>query len=178
MSSNDKDSTSTVQSYIDSGVATAQSLLGSITGSAPDQAQANQKKKEAQAEHDLSHAGGNIGGLSVSASGVAANDPNRSAGSWNQTIGSGKEMLGNLVGAEGLKQEGIKQNQDGKAQEAQGQLSDLGQGVTDRAKGALGGAVAGLTGDATEQEKRRLQHDQGKTLQRGVESEVQKQAPQ
>jgi hypothetical protein len=45
---------------------------------------------------------------------------------------TGKEMLGNLVGAEGLKQEGIKQNQEGKAQEAQGQLSDLGGGISDR----------------------------------------------
>jgi uncharacterized protein YjbJ (UPF0337 family) len=41
-------------------------------------------------------------------------------------------MLGNLVGADGLKQEGIQQNREGKAQEAQGQLSDLGGGVADR----------------------------------------------
>lgn len=41
-------------------------------------------------------------------------------------------MLGNLVGAEGLKREGIQQNNEGKAQEAQGQLSDLGSGVADR----------------------------------------------
>ena len=43
-----------------------------------------------------------------------ADDPNRSEGSWNQTVGSGKEMLGNAIGAEGLKKEGIKQNQEGK----------------------------------------------------------------
>ena len=29
-------------------------------------------------------------------------------------MGSGKEMLGNAIGAEGLKKEGIKQNQEGK----------------------------------------------------------------
>jgi len=86
-------------------------------------------------------------------------------------------MLGNLVGAEGLKQEGIQQNREGKAQEAQGQLSDLGGGIADRAKGALGGAVAGLTGDKAEQERRQLQHDTGKTLQRGVEADIQKQDP-
>jgi hypothetical protein len=45
------------------------------------------------------------------------------------------------------------------------------------AKGAIGGAVAGLTGDKAEQERRQLQHDQGKTLQRGVEAEIQKQNP-
>jgi uncharacterized protein YjbJ (UPF0337 family) len=41
-------------------------------------------------------------------------------------------MLGNLIGADGMKQEGIRQNQEGKAQEAKGQLSDLGGGVADR----------------------------------------------
>lgn len=29
-------------------------------------------------------------------------------------MGSGREMLGNAIGAEGLKKEGIKQNQEGK----------------------------------------------------------------
>ena len=37
-----------------------------------------------------------------------------------------------MLGLEGLKQEGIKQNQAGKEMEAQGQLSDLGSGVADR----------------------------------------------
>lgn len=60
---------------------------------------------------------------------VTADHQKRSEGSWNQTVGSGKEMLGNMVGAEGLKQEGIRQNQEGKGQEAEGQLSDLGHGT-------------------------------------------------
>jgi hypothetical protein len=74
-----------------------------------------------------------------------------------------------------LKQEGAKQNAAGKEQEARGQLSDLGSGVADRVSGAVGGAVAGLTGDRAEQERRNLQHDTGKTLQRGAEAEIQKQ---
>jgi len=41
-------------------------------------------------------------------------------------------MIGGALGLEGLKQEGIKQNQAGKELEAQGQLSDLGSGMTDR----------------------------------------------
>ena len=108
---------------------------------------------------------------------MAANDPNRQAGSWNQTVGAGKEAVGNALGMQGMKEEGIQQNQEGKAQEAQGQLSDLGKGVADRVSGTVGGMVAGAAGDRTEQEKRQAQHDQGKTLQRGVESEVQKQNP-
>ena len=84
-------------------------------------------------------------------------------------------MLGNLGGAEGLKEEGVQQNREGKGQEAQGQLSDLGSGMGDRAKGALGGAVAGLTGNKEDQEKYRLQHDDGKTQQRSAEADIEKQ---
>jgi hypothetical protein len=75
-----------------------------------------------------------------------------------------------------LKQEGIQQNKEGKGQEAAGQLSDLGSGITDRAKGTVGAAVAGLAGDKVEQEKYQQQHDVGKSLQRGVEHDVTKQA--
>jgi len=167
---------STLQSYVDKATGAAQSALGSLVGNPTDQAEGDQRKAKADLEHDASHAGANLGPVSVSASGVAVNDPNRQQGSWNQTVGAGKEFIGNLVGAEGLKQEGIQQNREGKAQEAQGQLSDLGSGIADRMKGAAGGAVAGLTGDKTEQEKRQLQHDQGKKLQRGVEAEIDKQA--
>jgi hypothetical protein len=75
-----------------------------------------------------------------------------------------------------LRQEGIKQNREGKAQEAQGQLGDLGKGISDRVTGTVGSAVAGLTGNTEEQAKRQGQHDAGKTLQRGVELDLQKQA--
>lgn len=37
-------------------------------------------------------------------------------------------------------------NEEGKAQEAAGQLNDLGKGIQDRVSGTVGGAVAGLTG--------------------------------
>ena len=86
-------------------------------------------------------------------------------------------MVGNALGMEGMKKEGQQQNAEGKAQEAQGQLSDLGKGVSDRAQGALGGAVAGITGDRAAQEKAKEQHDLGKTLQRGAEADIQKQNP-
>ena len=84
-------------------------------------------------------------------------------------------MLGNLLGAEGLKKEGIQQNREGKGQEAQGQLSDYGSGIADRAKGAAGGIVAGITGDREKQEREQMRHDDGKTLQRSAEADIQKQ---
>ena len=155
-----------------------QSVIGSITGNPGDQKAADQKKAEAAARDDLSKAGGNIGGVSVSASGVAANDPNRQAGSWNQNVGSAKEAVGGFIGNENLKQAGQQQNAEGKSQEAQGQLSDLGKGVTDRVAGAVGGAVAGVTGDREAAKAAERQHDTGKTLQRGAEADIQKQGPQ
>lgn len=112
----------------------------------------------------------------MSASGVNTKSSDRTDGSWNQTVGAAKETVGGLVGAEGLKQEGIKQNQEGKGQEAAGQVSDLGKGISDRVTGTVGGAVAGLTGNQEAKAAYQDQHDLGKTSQRGVEAELQKQA--
>ena len=93
--------TSTLQSYIDSASGTAQTLLGNITGRNADQQEGQTKQDKAHLENDASHAGGSFAGYSASSSGaVTKNDPQRQEGSWNQTIGSGKEMVGNLVGSE------------------------------------------------------------------------------
>lgn len=89
-------------------------------------------------------------------------------------MGAAKESFGNLIGNENLRQSGIEQNADGKAQEAKGQLSDLGQGVTDRARGALGAVGSAVLGDQEGQQKWQDVHDEGKTRQRGVEADLQK----
>lgn len=91
-------------------------------------------------------------------------------------MGAGKEAVGGALGLEGMRKAGEQQNAEGKGQEAQGQVNDLGKGISDRVTGTVGGAFAGLTGDEAEKKRRELQHDQGKTLQRGVESEVTKKA--
>lgn len=143
------------------------------------QREADNKKATADAEHDLSHTAVKAGPFTANASGgLAKDDPNRSAGNWNQTVGSAKEALGGLVGAEGLKQEGIRQNDEGKGQEAQGQLKDLGKGFGDRVGGTVGSAVAGITGNANSKDEAQRQHEDGKARQRGVEADLQKQAGQ
>lgn len=60
------------------------------------------KKDKATLEHEASHATAKLpGGISASSSGaVTKDDPNRQEGAWNQTIGSAKETVGNLVGSE------------------------------------------------------------------------------
>ena len=85
-------------------------------------------------------------------------------------------MVGNAVGAEGLKREGIEQNRLGKGQEAQGQLSDFGAGVGDRVQGKVGAVVAGLKGDREREERERVRHESGKTLQRSAERGMEKAA--
>jgi hypothetical protein len=74
-----------------------------------------------------------------------------------------------------LKSEGDKQYEAGKGQEAKGQLNDLGSGVTNRVTGAVGGAVAGFTGDRSQQAEYQDRHDVGKTQQRSAEADIQKQ---
>jgi len=143
----------------------------------PVQQKADEKKATADVEKDLSHTSVKAGPFTVGPGAVTQDNSDRTDGSWNQTIGSAKEAVGGLIGAEGLKREGIQQNREGKGQEAQGQLSDLGQGIKDRVGGTLGGIGAGLTGDKMEQERYQAQHDEGKTRQRGVESDLQKQDP-
>jgi len=168
---------STLGSYVDSAVGAAQELVGKVIGNPTDQTQGQAKQASADAEKEISKSALKAGPFTLSSSGAVATDsPDRSAGSWNQTVGAGKEALGNLVGSEQLKQAGIQQNREGKEQEAAGQLSDLGAGIGDRVTGTVGAAVASLTGDKEEEAKRRAQHDIGKSLQRGVEHDLTKQA--
>ena len=169
--------TSTLQSVIDSATGAVQSAFGTLTGNASDQNAGEAKKDKAAVEDDLSHATLKGPGFSASSSGaVTKDDPNRQEGAWNQTVGSAKETVGNLVGSEQLKRDGREQNLAGQGQEAQGQLNDLGSGIGNRVAGTVGGAVAGITGDREAQIQAQKQHDVGKTQQRGAEHDIQKSA--
>jgi len=170
--------TSTLQSYIDSATGTVQSAIGALTGSTADQNAGQAKQDKGALENDASHATAKVGPFSASTSGaVTKDDPDRAAGSWNQTVGSAKETVGNLFGAEGLKQEGRQQNLEGQGQEAKGQLNDFGSGIANRAAGTVGGAISGITGDREAQAEYQDMHDKGKTQQRGAEVDIQKQNP-
>merc|ERR1712000_784378 len=161
MSSNDN--TSSLQSVMDTATGYLNFGIAAVTGSAGDQAKADQYKTKGEAESDLSHT-------------AAKDNSQRTQGQWDQTVGSAKETVGNLVGSADLKQQGREQNLQGQSQEAKCQLSDLGKGVSDRVQGAVGGAAAALTGDRAEQQRYADVHDEGKTRQRGVELDLDKQA--
>lgn len=78
--------------------------------------------------------------------------------------------------SQSLKQTGREQNVSGQQQEARGQINDYTSGLGDRVSGAVGSAVAGLTGDRSKQTEYQNRHDVGKTQQRGAELDIQKEA--
>lgn len=100
MSSNN-DNTSTVKAAYDAVTGAAQNAFGAITGSTGDEAQGKAKQDQARAEHEASHATLKGPGFTASSSGaVTKDDPDRGAGSWNQTVGSAKEAVGGVIGSE------------------------------------------------------------------------------
>lgn len=110
--------------------------------------------------------------------GLAADNPDRTAGSWAQTIGSAKEAVGGLVGSESLKQAGQQQHAEGQQQEARGQLQDLGDGLSNRVQGTLGSVKTSILGEGSvgEKEKFEQQRQDGKAQQRSVEADLQSKA--
>ena len=64
--------TSTLQSYVDSATGAVQSGIAAITGSAGDQAKANESKSKAGDEKQLSHAAAKAGPFTLSSSGAPA----------------------------------------------------------------------------------------------------------
>lgn len=129
------------------------------------------QREQASVKHDASQAGTSVGGVSISGSGVAANDERRAQGQADQTTAHLKQAVGGIF-SDDLKRQGEREQADAEATQASGQASDLTTGVLDRAAGAVKQAVAadGTTAHAAA----KAQHDQGKTLQRGVEAEVKK----
>lgn len=79
-----------------------------------------------------------------------------------------------MLGNESLRRAGVEQNAAGKEEEAKGQLKDFGQGIQDRAQGALGSIGAAVAGDRAQEGKFRDMHDEGKVRQRGAEADMAK----
>ncbi|EAQ92319.1 hypothetical protein CHGG_00554 [Chaetomium globosum CBS 148.51] len=170
--------TSTLKSYVDSATGAVQNAAGSLFGSTGDEAQGKVKQQKAEAEHDASHAAVKVPGGTLSSTGVAKDDPDRSAGVVEpdgRPYSHAQTLIISRV-PQSLKQAGRDQNRAGQEQEARGQINDFTSGVGDRVTGALGSAAAGLTGDRAKQEEYQAKHDTGKTQQRGAEIDIQKQA--
>ena len=141
------------------------------------QAKGDLKEDKASAESTASHSVGKVGPFAATPEGgVSKDNPDRTSGAWNQNVGAAKEAVGGFLGADGMKREGQQQNAEGKAQEASGQVSDFGSGMGDRIQGALGGALAGASGDRAAQKKYQEMHYAGTAQQRSDEADIQKQA--
>ncbi|KAJ5561266.1 hypothetical protein N7535_004267 [Penicillium sp. DV-2018c] len=167
---------STGQSYLDQATGLAQRAMGAVTGDSSTQLKGEVKQDKGETKHEASHTTAKLGNITAdpNTGAVAKDDPKRDTGSWDQTVGSAKESLGNMIGNESLRRTGAEQNAAGKEQEAKGQLKDWGEGIQDRAQGALGSVGAAVTGDRTKEEKYRDIHDEGKVRQRGAEADMEK----
>ncbi|KAI9040719.1 putative mismatched base pair and cruciform DNA recognition protein [Aspergillus affinis] len=169
---------STLKSYVDSATGLAQRAVGTVTGNSSTKAEGEDAQAQAAKDHEASHTTAKLGPVTAdpNTGATAVDDPQRNNGTWDQTIGSAKESLGNLTGYESLRREGVEQNSRGKAAEAEGQLKDWGEGMKDRATGGLGKVAAVAKGDREEERKWEEMHDQGKVQQRGAEADIQKRA--
>jgi len=166
---------STLKAAIDGVTGGIQSAVGMVTGNTGDKVAAQEKKQDARTEYEASQTTAKAGPVAASTSGgVAIDDNNRTTGSWNQTAGSAKEAIGGMLGNEQLKAAGQRQHREGEQQEAQGQVKDFGRGLNDRVTGTVGSALTGLTSDREGREHYDRMHDEGKTRQRGVEADMQK----
>jgi uncharacterized protein YjbJ (UPF0337 family) len=167
---------STFQSMVEGVTATVQSGIGKLTGNTTDQAAGELKKQDASREYEASQAAAKAGPFTASSAGaVTVDDKDRTTGSWNQTVGAAKESIGSALGSADLKAAGHRQAEEGRQQQAAGEVRDYTSGLANRMQGSVGGAVAGLTGDTQGQKHYEHLHDQGKTQQRGVEVDLTKQ---
>jgi len=168
---------STLGGIINSATGAVQSAIGQLTGSGKDFQDGEAKRDIGESQKEASHATAKLGPVTATGEGGAhVDNADRQQGSWDQTLGSGKQFVGGLVGSESLKSEGQSQYEAGVARETQGQATDLASGLTDRVKGSLGGIGAAITDDREAQARYQEQHDAGKAAQRSVEYDLQKKA--
>ncbi|KAJ5790153.1 uncharacterized protein N7518_007164 [Penicillium psychrosexuale] len=140
---NNTGNASTNESYLEQASDLAQRAIGTVTGTNTS-TQTDEHKHEAK----------------------------RDNGSWDQTIGSAKESVGNLIGNQTLRRTGAEQNAAGKEQEAKSQLQNWGEGIENRAQGAIGSIGAAVTGNRSEEDKYRDLHDEGKAHQLSAEADM------
>ncbi|KAI2786191.1 hypothetical protein POX_g08573 [Penicillium oxalicum] len=176
MSDNNNNNSSTLGAYVNQAAGAAQRAFGAVTGDSSSQAKGDLQKEKGELQNENSHTTAKIGNVSAdpNTGAVAKDNSYRTEGSWDQTIGSAKEAIGNAIGNQILRQAGAQQNAAGKEQEAKGQLKDWGHGIEDRAQGHLGAVGAAITGDREGQKKYEDMHDEGKVRQRGAEADMAK----
>ncbi|KAK6507310.1 hypothetical protein TWF481_005752 [Arthrobotrys musiformis] len=174
MSENNTSQSSTLGSAFQGVAGAVQRGIGQLTGSTKDIQDGTARQTDAEEQNERSHAAAKLGPVTATAEGGAHIDhEDRQKGNWNQTIGSGKQFIGGLIGNEPLKAQGRRQYDEGVQQETSGQASDLVDGYADRIGGAIGGM---LSNDKEEQERFKRQHDGGKAAIRSVEKDLQKKA--
>jgi len=173
MSGNSNQS-STLSAMFQGVTGTLQSSLGQLAGNNTDIQEGDSKKTAAMENDKKSHTAAKLGPVTATAEGgTHVDSKDRQQGAWDQTIGSGKEFVGGLVGNESLKTQGRTQYDEGVRREASGQANDLVEGMGNRVAGSLGALIST---DEQDQERFNRQHDEGKAAIRSVQYDLQRKA--
>jgi len=173
----DESKPSTIGGYANQAVGTVQDAFGQLTGTGQSQSQGETRRDVGQDQVDASRTSAKIGPVTATAEGgVHVDSQKRTDGSWNQTLGSGKQFIGGVIGSDSLKQQGREQYDRGVQEEAEGRAQDYVQGVSDRVKGTIGTMTADLVGNPDAKAEYQRQHDDGKAGQRSVEDDLQREA--
>jgi len=175
--SKNSDNSSTVGAMLQNVAGAVQSGLGQLTGSGKDVKEGETRKVAAQEQNETSHTAAKLGPITATGEGGGhVDNKDRQQGAFDQTIGSGKQFVGGVIGSESLKAQGREQYDRGVQRETAGQASDLVEGISKRVGGTLGNIGAAVTGDTEAQRTYQQQHAEGKAAQRSVEHDLQKKA--
>lgn len=64
-------------------------------------------------------------------------DPSKTNASWNSTVGTAKESVGNVIGSEDLSKTGKEQHAQGEVERKEAEAKQYGEGLVDSATGKV-----------------------------------------
>ncbi|GAA5944569.1 hypothetical protein JCM3775_003296 [Rhodotorula graminis] len=92
-------------------------------------------------------------------------EPSKTTGNYDYAVGSIKETIGNVVGAESLAQAGSEQAAKGDAEYKLAQTQEYAEGTADRVGGKIDRIIGAATGDSSREAGGLAQETKGKAQQ-------------
>ncbi|KAJ3726512.1 mismatched base pair and cruciform DNA recognition protein [Lentinula guzmanii] len=96
---------------------------------------------------------------------TTSSEPSKANGQYNSMMGTTKEFIGNVTGADSWTQDGKDQHAKGEAEYNAAQATEYAKGTYDRAGGKIDSVVGAVTGDKQQQMSGNMRHDKGQVQQ-------------